>query len=79
MIATVIIFVLSVHLLTKSITNEIDKKTEKYKGKVGEKFILEKDTLIIIDYSTIKESFTLSNGKEVNSSMVFGNDSVSEK
>jgi hypothetical protein len=79
MIALVAVFVFCVHLLTSSITNEIDKERNKYKVKIGQKFILEKDTLTIIDYSSIMETFTLSNGKEVNASIVFNKDSVSVK
>lgn len=76
MFALVAIFVFYVHLLTSSITSEIDKEKNKYKEKIGQKFILEKDTLTIIDYSSIMETFTFSNGKEVNASIVFNKDSV---
>lgn len=76
MIALVVLFVFCVHLLTSSITSEIDKGKNKYKVKIGQKIILEKDTLTIIDYSSIMETFTLSNGKEVNASIVFNKDSV---
>ena len=79
MIALVAVFVFCVHLLTSSITSEIDKEKNKYKVKIGQKFILEKDTLTIIDYSSIMETFILSNGKEVNASIVFNKDSVSVK
>ena len=79
MIALVAVFVFCVHLLTSSITSEIDKEKNKYKVKIGQKLILEKDTLTIIDYSSIMETFTLSNGKEVNASIVFNKDSVSVK
>ena len=65
--------------LKLSIKSEIDKEKNKYKVKIGQKFILEKDTLTIIDYSSIMETFTLSNGKEVNTSIVFNKDSVSVK
>ena len=79
MISLVALFVFCVHLLTTSIISEIDKEKNKYKVKIGQKFILEKDTLTIIDYSSIMETFTLSNGKEVNASIVFNMDSVSVK
>ena len=79
MIALGALFVFCVHLLTTSITSEIDKEKNKYKVKIGQKVILEKDTLAIIDYSSIMETFTLSNGKEVNASIVFNKDSVSVK
>lgn len=79
MIVLVALFVFCVHLVTTSITSEIDKEKNKYKVKIGQKFILEKDTLTIIDYSSIMNTFTLSNGKEVDASIVFNKDIVSVK
>ena len=78
-IALVAVFVFWVRLLTTSITSEIDKVKNKYKVKIGQNIIIEKDTLTIIDYSAIMENFTLSNGKKVNASIVFNKDSVSVK
>ena len=65
------ILFLSWYWLTTSVTSEIEKEKNKYKVKIGQKFILEKDTLTIVDYSSIMETFTLSNGKEVNASLIF--------
>lgn len=62
--ATVIISVIS------SLTTEVDKIQSKYKEQIGKKFVLDKDTLTIVDYSSIMENFTLSNGKVVSASMV---------
>ena len=76
MIALVPVIFICIHSLTNSITSEIDKEKNKYKVKIGQKFILEKDTLTIIDYSSIMETFTLSNGIEVNASIVYNKDSV---
>ena len=75
-IALATLFVFCVLLLTTSITSEIDKEKSKYKTKIGQKLVLEKDTLTIVDYSSVMETFTLSNGKEVNSSIVFNKDST---
>ena len=60
-IALVITFAISVSLLTNNIGSEI----EKVEAMVGTKVVLEKDTAIIIDYSILEESYTLSNGKEI--------------
>lgn len=65
--------VLYIHFLTLSITKVISTEQDKYKVKIGQKFILEKDTLTIVDYSLIMETFKLSNGKEVNASLIFNN------
>jgi len=53
------------------IKSELDQSRKKYKEMIGQKFVLEKDTLTIIDYSGIKETFTLSNGQEINENLVF--------
>lgn len=53
------------------INSELKKEKEKYKVMIGKKFVLEKDTLIIVDYSGLKETFTLSDGREVNEKLVF--------
>ncbi len=55
------------------IKSDIRKEKEKYKVFIGQKFVLEKDTLIIVDYSMIQQNFTLSNGEEVNENLVFNN------
>lgn len=64
---------LCINFLTLSIKKAISTEQDKYKVKIGQKFILEKDTLTIVDYSLIMETFKLSNGKEVNASLIFNN------
>jgi hypothetical protein len=53
------------------LSSEISKEQDKFKVKIGTEFILKKDTLTVVDYSSIMETFTLSNGKEVNASLIF--------
>ena len=77
LIALVIGFVLCAHWLTYLIASEVGKEKNKYKSRIGQKIVFEKDTLTIVDYSSIMETFTLSNGVNVNASMVFNKDSVS--
>ena len=62
----IILFVISIIDFGNKFVNMDDK----YKTKIGEIFILEKDTLTIIDYSLFNKTFTLSNGKEVNSNLI---------
>jgi len=54
----------------RAINREIDEKTKVYKSKLGEQFILEKDTLTIIDYNSFRGVFILSDGREINFDMV---------
>jgi hypothetical protein len=56
--------------LANNVTSEIIKKKEKYERHVGEKHIIDKDTLTIIDYSIFEETFTLSNGQKVSYKLV---------
>lgn len=43
---------------------------EKYKPYLGKTFVLDSDTLTIVDYSLLTETFVLSNGKEINYRLV---------
>lgn len=56
--------------LVGSVTSGIGREKEKYEKYVGEKYIIDKDTLTITDYSIIEETFTLSNGQKVNYKLV---------
>ena len=66
-------------ILISSMNNLIEDEEKKYKTRIGQEFIFGKDTLKIIDYSLLLESFTMSNGVKVNSSLVFNQDSVLTK
>ena len=48
-----------------AIDNDIDKKKDEYKKFVGERVVVDKDTLVITDYSLILGKFYLSNGTEI--------------
>lgn len=53
------------------ILSSAEKEQETYKAKIGKTIVLEKDTLTVIDYSMIMETFKLSNGQDVSASLVF--------
>lgn len=59
--------------IIKDVKSEYSEATEKYKAKVGERFVIEKDTLLITDYSMINGTFTLSDGRKVNEKLIFDN------
>lgn len=47
--------------------DEIDKyENNKYTKHIGEKYVIYKDTLTIVDYSISKDNFTLSDGRKIN-------------
>jgi len=63
-------FVGSIYYMTTLLTEQIDRETKVYKDKVGEKIVLNKDTLTIIDYSMLNSNFTLENGTEISKELV---------
>ena len=76
MIMAAIVFVVLVMFTLRLFISEVNKEGDKYKVKIGETFVFEKDTVTIIDYSLTNETFTFSNGKQVNSNFVFNKDSL---
>jgi hypothetical protein len=70
-LALTMVAALCFQLSIKMVMGEIETAQSKYKTKVGQNFVLEKDTLKIIDYSFSAETFTLSNGKIVSAVLVF--------
>lgn len=69
----VILLVLCLNWLINSFNSEIKKERDKYETNIGQKVIIENDTLTIMNYSTIMKTFTLSNGKTVDASFIFNN------
>ena len=65
-----IALVVLVVLTTIFLESQLNKKTDTYKEKVGERIVLNKDTLTIIDYSFTNENFKLSNGQEISFELV---------
>lgn len=47
---------------------------KKMKAKIGKSVVIEKDTSVIVNYSIINNTFTLSNGKEISAVLVQGLD-----
>ena len=45
--------------------SSMEKKELEIKKELGKKVVFEKDTVTVIDYNTLKETYTLSNGIEV--------------
>jgi len=70
----ILIFVVIVFIVWYLCLNHIvyiyEKEAIKYKDKIGTKIILNKDTLLILDYSLLNENFKLSNGQTVSFELV---------
>lgn len=73
---SVLIFILTIwwFSLVNKIDSQFSEEKEKYEKYIGEKHIIDNDTLTIIDYSIFKETFTLSNGQSVNYNLVSNED-----
>lgn len=72
-------FSVTAFLTVNSIVKDIEKKQNKYKSEIGKKIVIENDTVTIVNYSIIMESFTLSNDQTVDCNFVFKNDSLKLK
>ena len=70
MLGGLVLCVIAVVYLLNSVRTDFGKKLKteenKYKKHIGEKYIMDKDTLTIVDYSIFSENFTLSDGRKVN-------------
>lgn len=55
------------------LASEIESKRDAMKANVGKKIVIGNDTLLIVDYSYVFESYTLSNGTEVSETFVENN------
>lgn len=54
-----------------SFSNEMAKEHEEtYDNMVGKKVLIDKDSLTVVDYSIIHETYTLSNGKTVSIKLI---------
>lgn len=65
------IFLITIGIIYIIIINRLEDHNNHYKEKIGTEYILEKDTLTVVDYSFISETFTLSDGRKVNAALIF--------
>ena len=62
-----------IYILTctvNDVSNQIKEEENKYKKHIGNTYVMDKDTLTIVDYSMFEENFTLSDGRKVNYSLI---------
>ena len=52
------------------VSKQIKEEEKKYKKHIGNTYVMDKDTLTIVDYSMFEENFTLSDGRKVNYSLI---------
>lgn len=65
----IILMIVGLFILGSTINkceNDLESTLNEYEEKIGDKVVLNKDTLMIVDYSYINGTFTLENGQEIN-------------
>lgn len=73
----VLVFILFAMLSIRALDEgkkEFNKAGSTFQEKLGQKFVLDNDTLTIVDYSLLMGTFTLSDGKQISSELVFKQD-----
>lgn len=68
-LTTIITFILIIGGVNY-IINDIKNTQHKYRQHIGEQYVMNKDTVIIIDYSILNGGFILSNGKTVHYKLI---------
>ena len=61
----IIIGAVLIIIFSSFISNKIEGEFDKVKTKVGQKLILQNDTLMIIDYSVFNSNYTLEDGRKI--------------
>lgn len=59
-----------IHYIIKDMGTKFQEEKIKIESKLGQKVVLEQDTVSIIDYSLINQNYTLSNGKKISFELV---------
>jgi protein associated with RNAse G/E len=54
------------YFLWSNVVSIISKNSDKMKANIGTEYILDSDTLKVIDYSILNDTYTLSNGAKIN-------------
>jgi len=53
------------------VIGQIENDNNTIKNNVGMRIVVDKDTSLIVDYSMLHETYTLSNGKEISIDLAF--------
>lgn len=59
-----------INYIIKDVGTKFQEEKSKVESKLGQKVVLERDTLKIIDYSIIYQNYTLSNGQKISFELV---------
>jgi len=73
---TILTFICVIVLITiafDDVEEAIQQERERYEQYIGTTYVLDNDTLTIVDYATFTESYTLSNGTIVSKHLILNN------
>lgn len=70
LIGLVLLMAVLLTFLTNSCEREFNKEKAKIEVNIGKRVVIEKDTLLITDYSIFESNYTLSNGKKVSFELI---------
>lgn len=70
LIIFIIVFIILWSTCSHSLSKELDKIQISADSLINKRVIINKDTLIVIDYSFWESNFTLSNGMKVNEKII---------
>lgn len=65
-----ILVTFSISIIIPKLVKDIDNELVDIKSNLGKNVVIKKDTLMIMDYSIIKDSYILENGIEVNMDLI---------
>jgi hypothetical protein len=68
-------------LLTNNIHTSVEAfedYTVKFETKLGTTYVIDNETLTIVDFSLVKEVFVLSDGREIHANLVFSDEEMRE-
>ena len=66
LVVMTLLFVWLIHSCSSKIEDLIEELRVEYKSCLGDTLVFNNDTLIIIDYNMLNETFTLNNNSELN-------------
>lgn len=70
-IVIIAVFVMAANLFYNPTRTKMEKRSELLSTYVGKGVVIGKDTLVVVNYNTFGDSFTLSNNLQVDSKIVF--------
>jgi cell division protein FtsL len=75
MVMVILVMTFAIYVV-KPLMKKVGEETTKIESKIGKKFIYNKDTVMVVDYSTFNSTYTLSDGSKVSFKIIEQLDSI---